>query len=118
MFDRMIGFLGGKNHGRYFDQLEITLTGNVLQAAKGLVLVQARTLHEQSLGFLDELSIFESLSQVGCFPTECLELLESAHRDGDSGFQISLLDRLDQECQDVFCFGAGPGPGRDRPRPG
>ena len=99
--DRLIGFLGGQDHGRHLDQLAVALAGKPLQAAKGFVLVQARVLHEQSLGPLDELSILEGLAQIGCLLTKSLELLEPPGRDGDGRLQVGLLDRLDQERQDV-----------------
>ena len=88
------------------DQLAVLVAGEFLEPAERVVLPQVRLLHQDPLGPLDHLAVLERLLQVGGLLAEGLELLEPAHRDGDRGLQVGLLDRLDEVGQDVVRLGA------------
>ncbi len=99
--------------------LRFAIAGEALKAAEGFVLVEAGFLHEDSLGALDDLAIFEGLAEVGGFLAQRLELLEPPDGDGDGRFEVGLLDRFDEEGQDMVALGAlGSARGRGRRRRG
>src|SRR5688500_2921184 len=78
------------------NQLAALFAGEILQTPKGVLLVQRAAFHQDSLGLLDGLAVFESLAQISRFFPQSLELLEPPHRQSNGRLQIGLLDRLYQ----------------------
>src|SRR5262249_42874446 len=73
------GLLGRQDDLRDLDQLAVLVAGQLLQPTKGRGLVEPGLLHQDALGFLDDLAIFQRLLEVGRLLAERLELLEAMH---------------------------------------
>ena len=82
-------------------KLAVSVSRGFVQSTISFVFGKSHPLHQNTLGPLDDLAVFHGLTQIVGLAAQVLELFESTHDNGDSGFQVLLSNGFDQVGQNV-----------------